>query len=93
MVVGASLTFQSNATTITTTEPISKSITEEEARILVLRLDEINTIDKSSMSRAEKKELRTEVKSIEKQLRTSNGGIYLSGGAIIIIVILIIILF
>jgi len=88
MVVGASLTFQSNATTITTTEPISKSITEEEARILVLRLDEINTIDKSSMSRAEKKELRTEVKSIEKQLRTSNGGIYLSGGAIIIIIIL-----
>ena len=93
MVVGASLTFQSNATTITTTEPISKSITEEEASILVLRLDEINTIDKSSMSSAEKKELRTEVKSIEKQLRTSNGGIYLSGGAIIIIVILIIILF
>ena len=45
------------------------------------------------MSRAEKKELRSEVKAIEKQLRTSNGGIYLSGGAIIIIIILLIILF
>ena len=93
MVVGASLTFQSNATIIPTTEPISKAITEEEANTFVLRLDEINTIDKSSMSRAEKKELRSEVKAIEKQLRTSNGGIYLSGGAIIIIIILLIILF
>ncbi len=93
MVAGASLTFPSNAATITTSEPISKSITEEEANTLVLRLDEINTIDKSSMSHADKKELRSEVKSIEKQLRTSNGGIYLSGGAIIIIIILIIILF
>mgnify|MGYP001589892230 FL=1 len=95
MIAGASLTFQplpSNAATTSITEPVSKPAAESSANTLVLRLDEINSIDKSSLSRAEKKELRGEVKSIEKQLRENSGGIYLSVGAIIIIILLLIIL-
>lgn len=95
MVAGASLTFQplqSNAATTSKTGPTSKPMAESSANTLVLRLDEINSIDKSSLSRAEKKELRGEVKSIEKQLREGGGGIYLSVGAIIIIILLLIIL-
>lgn len=58
---------------------------------LVTRLDEINSMDKSTLSRNEKKELRKEVRTIDKQLR-DNGVIYISTGALIIIIILLIIL-
>ena len=62
------------------------------ARALLLRLDEINTMDKSQLSTSEKKDLRKEVRSIKKELKTMNQGVYLSVGAIIIIVLLLILL-
>ncbi|GCC49868.1 hypothetical protein SanaruYs_00820 [Chryseotalea sanaruensis] len=58
---------------------------------LVNRLAEIKAMDASTLSRKDKRELRKEVKSIEKQLNSS-GGVYLSVGAIILIVVLLIIL-
>lgn len=63
-----------------------------ESTTLLNRLDEINVMDKSELNFSEKRELRKEVKSIEKQLRSGGGGIYLSVGAIIIIILLLIIL-
>ncbi|MCG2612379.1 hypothetical protein LZZ90_12760 [Flavobacterium sp. SM15] len=59
---------------------------------LVERLKEIKAMDKSEMSRSEKKELRKEVKAIKKELAMSHNGIYLSVGAIIIIILLLILL-
>ena len=56
------------------------------------RLDEIKEMDKSDMSRAEKKELRQEVKEIKTELKSTGNGVYLSVGAIIIIVLLLILL-
>jgi hypothetical protein len=49
-------------------------------------------MDKSSMSKSEKKALRKEVKSMKQELRDGNNGIYLSVGAVIIILLLLIIL-
>ena len=69
-----------------------KPVESPEAKALLLRLDEINTMDKSNMKFHEKKELRVEVRSIKEQLKTLDGGIYLSIGAIIIILLLVIIL-
>lgn len=66
--------------------------TAAESAELLNRLDEINEMDKSELKHREKKMLRKEVRSIEKQLKQNNGGIYLSVGAIIIIVLLLIIL-
>ncbi len=63
-----------------------------EAKILIDRLKEIKKMDKSEMTRAEKKELRKEVKTIKTTLRTSYSGVYLSVGAIIIIILLLILL-
>jgi hypothetical protein len=54
------------------------------------RLMEINKMDKSNLTRADKKELRKEVKSLKKEAR--NQGIYLSVGAIIIIILLLILI-
>ena len=95
MVATLSLTFQplqSSAATTSETAPISKPMSETEAKTLELRLNEINVLDKSSLTRSEKKALRGEVKTIENQLRSGGGGVYLSIGALIIIILLLIIL-
>ncbi len=78
----------------TVTPPNTPEATMESARAaeLLKRLDEINEMDKSAMSRSEKKEARQEVRSINKELKTMNGGVYISVGAIIIILLLLIIL-
>ena len=62
------------------------------AENLVNRLEEIEILDKSDMTRSEKKQLRAEVKSIKKELKELGGGIYLSVGAVIIIILLLILL-
>ena len=64
----------------------------EEVQNMLNRLNEIKEMDKSNLSSAEKKELRTEVKTIKKNLKKSGQGVYLSVGAIIIIVLLLILL-
>lgn len=58
------------------------------------RLNEIKSVDKSDLTRAEKKELRKEVKDIEKAMKAEavNGGLYIGGTALIIIILLLILL-
>jgi len=63
-----------------------------EVRVMLNRLDEIKEMDKSALSRSEKKELRKEVKTIKKNLKKSGQGIYLSASAIIIILLILILL-
>ena len=54
------------------------------------RIDAIYAMDKSTLTRSQKRELRNEVKLIRDN--SGNGGVYLSVGAIIIIVLLLILL-
>ena len=63
-----------------------------QATLLYNRLVAIKKMDKSQMSSSEKKELRTEVRSIRKQFKELAGGVYLSTAAVIIIILLLIIL-
>jgi len=91
-----SLTFipLSHATEAVATSPaITKPVEPVAAKILTTRLYEIKAIDKSKLNSSEKKQLRKEVRSIKKELKELNGGVYLSVGAVIIIVLLLIILF
>ena len=64
----------------------------EEVKVLLNRLDEIKSMDKSSLNSAEKKELRKEVRAIKAELKSTGNGVYLSVGAIIIIILLLILL-
>ena len=57
---------------------------------LTNRLIQIRDMDKSNLTRAEKRELRKEVKQIKRDSRGK--GIYLSVGAIIVILLLLILL-
>jgi hypothetical protein len=81
-------------------KPTSISATEKEAaelKALSNRLNEINAMDRSTMSRSEKKEIRKELRAIKKEVykhHKHNGGggaIYISGGLLVFILILIII--
>jgi len=73
---------------------ISLSQTAEPIEVVIMRtrLDEINSMDKSNLSATERKQLKKEVRSLRSHLRETNGGVYLSVGAIIIIVLLLILL-
>jgi CHASE3 domain sensor protein len=55
------------------------------------RVDEIKTMDKSQLTKEEKKELRTELKAMKKEARAVTG-VYISVGALIIIILLLIII-
>jgi hypothetical protein len=71
---------------------MNKPIESKESEALLIRLDEINAMDKSGLTSSEKRKLRQETRSIKKALAVNNGGVYLSVGAIIIIILLLIIL-
>ncbi len=62
------------------------------AQQLLQRLEEIKGMDKSELTKLEKKGLRKEVKEIKKEMKAISGGVYLSVGAIIIIVLLLILI-
>ena len=71
------------------------SAEQKEARIvqMKLRVDEIKNMDKSSLTREERKDLRKELRDLNQEAKAiSSGGIYLSTAAIIIIILLLILL-
>ena len=59
---------------------------------MVQRLTDIRNMDKSGLTRSEKRDLRKEVKVIRKEMKSGHNGIYLSVGAIIIIILLLILI-
>ncbi len=86
-------TFSSYASSIVPSLPASKEgRPAPDAQKLINRLEEIKSMDVKNMSRKQRKELRHEVRSIQKVQSTGNGGVYLSVGAIIIIILLLILI-
>jgi Skp family chaperone for outer membrane proteins len=72
------------------------NMTEEQkkARLeeIKARVYEIKHMDKSSLTRAERKALKKELKEMNKEARVVSGGVYLSVGAIIIIILVLILI-
>ncbi len=56
------------------------------------RVEEIKAMDKSDLSKSERKALRKELKELKQEARAVGGGVYLSVGAIIIIILLLILI-
>jgi len=88
------VTFGSFSVANASDKPVKPAKTEIPAEIVPLlnRLDEIKAMDKSELTRLERKALRVEVREIKSAVRASGNGIYISLGALIIILLLIIIL-
>jgi DNA gyrase/topoisomerase IV subunit A len=84
---------------VTTVEPLTKekvaTMTESEKKArfeeIKQRVYEIKAMDKSSLTKTERKELRHELKDLKKQAKAVQG-IYLSVGAVIIIILLLILI-
>jgi U3 small nucleolar ribonucleoprotein component len=85
---GASPAFSNNTTPVAASQPTTESAATREA---MNRLKELRAMDKSSMTREQKKAIRHELKSIKKSQDSSGGGVYLSAGAVILIIVLLII--
>ncbi|WP_375585014.1 hypothetical protein [Cyclobacterium xiamenense] len=76
-------------------EPAKKEPSpEEKARLEQLdeRVKEIKTMDFRAMDKEERKEIREELREINKEAKALGGGIYISAGALIVILLLLIIL-
>ncbi len=74
-------------------DPANSPRTEDpRGQQLLQRLEVIKEMDKSTLTKVEKKELRKEVKDIKKEMKVIKGGVYLSIGAIIIVILLLILL-
>jgi len=59
---------------------------------ITLRVTEIQNMDKSNLTNAEKKSLRKELMGMEKQAKGLDSKVYLSVGAIIIIILILILI-
>jgi len=71
---------------------LTESVESTDSELLLSRLTEIDELDKSNLSSAEKKDLRKEVRNIKNALEINGDGVYLSVGALILIVVLLILL-
>ena len=87
-------TFASTFTENSATNGAVKADPQTELRLEQIknRVEEIKNMDRSQLTRQERKELRNELKSMKQQARAMGGGIYLSVGAIIIIILLLILI-
>jgi hypothetical protein len=83
-----------NTVNAATTKDKVEMTVDQKAQLekITSRVEEIKAMDKSNLSRAERKELRKELKEMKKEARAMGGGIYLSVGAIIIIILLLILI-
>lgn len=83
-------------TSIAATNTPAKELTEQQQAQLqkiTQRVEEIRAMDKSDLTREERKELRKELREMKSQANAvGNGGIYLSVGAIIIILLVLILI-
>ncbi|MFN0293742.1 hypothetical protein [Pedobacter helvus] len=88
------LTFNLNFAVAAGDKPKTELTAEQRAELnrIISRVDEIKAMDKSKLTREEKKELRKELKEMKKKANSMSGGVYLSVGAIIIIILLLILI-
>lgn len=70
----------------------TESVESAKADVLIARLAEIDAMDKSTMTSAEKKDLRKEVREIKSTLSEIGGGVYLSVGALILVIVLLVLI-
>lgn len=83
-----------NANPVSKDNPKTELTTEQKAELehITKRVEEIRSTDRSSLTKAERKALRKEVKELKKRADFLNQNVTLSLGAIIIILLLLIII-
>jgi hypothetical protein len=90
----AALTSQATAAVPTNIRAANVVHNTEAERVKTLesRLYEIKAMDKSKLKASDKKQLRKEVKSINRNIHDIGGGYYISAGAIVVVLVLLLVL-
>jgi hypothetical protein len=73
-------------------KPVLTETQKARIEVITKRIEEIKNIDRSQLDSKERKNLRNELIEMKKELKATNGGVYLSVGAIIIILLILILL-
>ncbi len=83
-----------NAKSHNETAPLTQTeiSAKQNSSILINRINEINAMDKSKLSKKEKTQLKSELKRMKAQVHGSRSGIYISTGAVLLIILIIILL-
>src|SRR6476620_6304029 len=68
---------------------------EERIQQIKQRVEEVKAMDKSQLSKIERKDIRNELKNMNKEVKASGrgGGIYISLGAILVILLILVLIF
>lgn len=93
LLIGA-LTVTNSSETFATDIPKTVNETpEQRVTRLTQRLEEIRAMDIEKLSKSEKRALKSEVRSIKKEMKkAASGGLYISIGALLLIILLILLL-
>lgn len=87
------LTLSINTSSASAKAPVKELTEQQQVQLdqIKRRVEEIRDMDKSDLSKSERKELRNELKAMKNQANAvAGGGVYLSVGAIIIILLVLI---
>ena len=84
-------TISTNAAMVATSQPSEETREQTDSRLAEIkqRVEEIRAIDKSQLSKSERRNLRHELKDMNRELKRREGGIYISTAAIIAAVLLV----
>ncbi len=69
-----------------------QKLSETEIQVLVTRIEEINNMDKSTLTAREKRDLRKEVRDIKDKVNKNAEGIYIGGGVLLVVIIVLLVL-
>ena len=86
------LAFTSFATTTHAATLTAKEQSEMRVTEIRQRVDQIRSMDLSNLSKAERVNLKHELKGMNKELRQLDGVIYISVGALILIIVILILI-
>jgi Flp pilus assembly protein TadB len=87
--------ISTNAALVATSQPSEETQEQTDSRLAEIkqRVEEIRAMDKSQLSRMERKELRKELKNMKKEVRArGEGGVFISTAAIVAGILLIILI-
>jgi Zn-dependent M16 (insulinase) family peptidase len=92
--MGSTLTFaaKTNSDKSAVATKTENKLSEEEMNRYIKRVEEIRNMDKSEMTKAEKRVMKSELKEIKKNVKKGGGTIYIGGSTLLLIILLIILL-
>lgn len=69
-----------------------QKLSDEEVQKLIARVEEIDKMDKSTLTAKERRDLRKELRDIKDKVNQNYDGVYIGGGVLLVVIIVLLIL-